>query len=49
VLVSADLGQVGRWMSREGLVAAELGEDAMLAPPRSALPERVPYDLERAL
>jgi site-specific recombinase XerD len=26
----ADLGQVGRWMSREGLVAAELDEDAMM-------------------
>jgi site-specific recombinase XerD len=27
----ADLGQVGRWMSREGLVAAQLDEDAMAA------------------
>ena len=27
----ADLGRVGRWMSGEGLVAAELGEDAMVA------------------
>jgi site-specific recombinase XerD len=27
----ADLGQVGRWMSREGLVTAQLDEDAMAA------------------
>lgn len=27
----ADLGRVGRWMSREGLVAAQLDEDAMAA------------------
>lgn len=27
----ADLGRVGRWMSGEGLVPAELGEDAMVA------------------
>jgi site-specific recombinase XerD len=27
----ADLGRLGRWMSGEGLVAAQLGEDAMVA------------------
>jgi hypothetical protein len=27
----ADLGQLGLWMSREGLVTANLGEDAMVA------------------
>jgi hypothetical protein len=27
----ADLGQVGRWMSGEGLVTAQLDEDAMVA------------------
>lgn len=27
----ADLGQLGRWMSREGLVPAKLDEDAMVA------------------
>ena len=27
----ADLGRVGRWMSREGLVTAQLDEDAMAA------------------
>ena len=27
----ADLGRAGRWMSREGLVAAQLDEDAMAA------------------
>jgi site-specific recombinase XerD len=27
----ADLGQLGLWMSREGLVTADLGEDAMVA------------------
>ena len=27
----ADLGQLGLWMSREGLVTANLGEDAIVA------------------